>query len=275
MLVFCNGMLRSGSAFQYNLVCTLLEKSGSCKRHARWEPKEKITKSQLIKWADDQKTYHVVKSARYPEEFELAQQGLAKMCYINRDLRDVAVAAKFKWKLNSDELIVMLDRALSIQDVMEERNAFGMSWCLHQKYEDVFNETANAVKEIADFLEISPSHEVIEEVVKDCSIDVMLKSSNSTLLIFRHKILRLLGRIANTIKKFLPPPLNGSWKLRRFYLTLLPKVDSHTVMAPRHIEPTKGVPGAWKKELSQLEKIFITERYQIYLEKEGYSLDLL
>ena len=162
MLVFCNGMLRSGSAFQYNLVCALLENLGPCHRHGRWEPKEKITKSQLLEWANDEKIYHIVKSARYPEEFELAKEGLAKMCYINRDLRDIAVASKFKWKIRGDELIVMLDRALSIHTLMEDMNALDMPWCLHQKYEDVFSNTPKAVKQIANFLDFSPSDEIID-----------------------------------------------------------------------------------------------------------------
>jgi hypothetical protein len=264
-------MLRSGSAFQYNLVCSLLEKVGLCVRHGRWEPKEKITKSQLLKWANDSKVYHVVKSARYPEEFELAQQGLAKMCYINRDIRDVAIAAKFKWKLIDDDLMVMLDRALSGYELMEKMNAFGMPWCLHQRYEDVFINTDEAVKEIANFLKVSPSEEVIKKVVKECSIDVMESVSKSRTLILHQRILRRLGKIANYIKRFLPPPLNNSWGFRKIYLAILPKVDQRTCIAPRHIETTKGVPGSWKKELNQGEKQIITDRYQEYLKKESYS----
>lgn len=273
MLVFCNGMLRSGSGFQYNLVCSVLEKMGPCVRHGRWEPKQKFTKLQLKKWANDHEVYHVVASGRNPEEFELAHQGLAKMCYINRDLRDVAVAAKYKWKMAGDELLVILDRAISGYEVMEEMDAFGMPWCLHQKYENVFTNTFGAVKEIADFLEISPSREVIEEVIKDCSMDIMYPISQSKFLMSRKITLDFLGRVANGIKRFLPPPLNGSWGLRRMYLFILPKYHARTIMSPRHIEPSKGIPGAWKQQLDQSEQRKISERYQKYLNKEGYSLD--
>ena len=104
MLVFCSGMLRSGSAFQYNLVSSVLERVGSCVRHGRWEPKARFSNKELLKWAKDPKTYHVVKGARYPEEFKWARDGMAKMFYIHRDLRDVAVAVKYKWMLEGDPL---------------------------------------------------------------------------------------------------------------------------------------------------------------------------
>ena len=82
--------------------------------------------------------------------------------------------------------------------------------------------------------------------------------------------LRFLGWIANIIKKFLPPPYNKSWKLRKYYLWALPKVDKKTLIAPKHIEPTKGVPGAWKSILSNEEIKQITDRYSDYLKKEKY-----
>lgn len=270
MLIFCNGMLRSGSAFQFNLVCSLLEKTSSCKRHGRWEPKEKFTENQLNLWAKDKSTFHVIKSGRNAEEFQMANKNLAKMIYINRDLRDVAVAAKFKWSLSEDNLIEMLDRALSGYEVMVENNAFVSDWCLHQKYEEVYNDTRNAVRQIASFLDLNPSNEIIEDVVKECSIDNMLKVSESISVTVPQNLLRILGKLAGYVKAFLPPPYNESWKLRKYYLKILPKVDSKTVIAPRHIEPTKGMPGAWKEELTLFEIKAIGYRYKDYLSKEGY-----
>lgn len=270
MLIFCNGMLRSGSAFQFNLVCSILEKTSVCIRHGRWEPKEKFSKKQLEIWAKDQETFHIIKSGRNPEEFEMAAQGLAKMVYINRDLRDVAVAAKFKWGLSGESLLEMLDRALLGYQVMIDNKAFENKWCLHQKYEEVFVDTHRAIKEISKFLEVSLNEEIISEVIKECSIDNMLKVSKSKSVIIPQIMLRHLGNTAGLIKKFLPSPYNGSWNLRKYYLKLLPKVDPKTVIAPRHIEPTKGVPGAWRNELTKLEKIQINDRYKNYFHKEGY-----
>ena len=77
------------------------------------------------------------------------------------------------------------------------------------------------------------------------------------------KALRVgLGKFANMIKNILPPPFDKSWGLKSLYITIFPKVDKHTCMAPRHIEPTKGRPGAWKNVLSEYEKMKISSRYQ-------------
>ena len=279
MLVFCSGMLRSGSAFQFNLVCSLLEKTSSCVRHGRWERSrnersarkyEKFTNEQIKKWANDKDNFHVIKSGRWPEEFFYAKKGLAKILYINRDLRDVAVAAKFKWGLKDSELIEMLDRAEFSYKEMIENNAFENDWCLHQKYEKVFYNNHEAIEQIAKFLGVNPTKKIIKEVIEECSINNMLKISKSKTLRLKGVILRFLGRGANIIKKFLPPPYNKTWRLRKYYLWFLPKVDERTVIAPNHIENTKGVPGAWKDILKKEEINLINYRYSKYLKKEKY-----
>ena len=115
MLIFCSGMLRSGSAFQFNLVCSLLEKTSICVRHGRWEREndkftkggvggyEKFTKKQIENWANDKKTFHVIKSGSSPRRVLLCQKRFSKNIYINRDMWDIAVAAKYKWGLKGTD----------------------------------------------------------------------------------------------------------------------------------------------------------------------------
>ena len=264
-------MLRSGSAFQFNLVGSLLEKTSICVRHGRWERGyEKFAKEQIEIWANDKKTFHLIKSGRHPEEFYYAKKGLAKIFYINRDMRDVAVAAKYKWGLKGPNLLVMLDRAESGYKEMINNEAFENEWCLHQRYEDVFSDTYGAIKQMSKFLGLDPSEKIIQEIIEECSINKMLKVSTSKVLRLKEIILRNSGRLANIIKKFLPPPYNKTWKLRKYYLHLLPKVDERTVTAPKHIEPTRGVPGAWLNVLDIEEIETITERYKNYLKEENY-----
>lgn len=268
-------MIRSGSAYQYNLVCSLLEKCSVCVRHGRWEPKEEFsefTPNQLYKWANDRSCFHVIKSGRYPIEFELARKGLAKITYINRDIRDIAVAAKYKWKLSGKELTIILDRAISGYQVMKEEDAFNQEWCLKQKYEDVYLNGYDAIQDISSFLGIYTSDKIIKEVLSECAIENMITVGRSKTLRLKQITLRILGSVANQIKKFLPHPYNKSWKLRKYYLHFLPKVDSKTVIAPRHIEPTKGIPGAWKERLSQEEVVSIENRYKDYLFSEEYNI---
>lgn len=63
-LICCDGMLRSGSAFQYNLVCSLLAKMGPCVRHGRLE-REEESSAPVFEWAQDSNSFHVAKSASY------------------------------------------------------------------------------------------------------------------------------------------------------------------------------------------------------------------
>ena len=272
MLICCDGMHRSGSAFQYNLVCSLLEKMGSCKRHGRRETEEEWLSSPVQEWIEAKDIYHVVKSSTYiyTEKLQMARDGRTRIFYIHRDIRDVAVAAKSKWGLAGDELFVMLDRAVNSYTTLEKDEAFGKPWLLHQKYEDVFNNTTEAVCEIARFLNLSPSQEIIEEVIKECSIEVMYAHSKSKSLYFNHTMRNSLGNIANFIKRFLPTPLNQSWGLRKIYMGLFPKLEKHTAIAYNHIEPTRGVPEAWRDQLNKKEQELITARYEGYLMRAGY-----
>ena len=66
MLICCDGMLRSGSAFQYNLLCSLLEKTALCERHGRIEREEEWLAAPVFDWARDNRVYHVAKSNRFP-----------------------------------------------------------------------------------------------------------------------------------------------------------------------------------------------------------------
>jgi hypothetical protein len=226
----------------------------------------------MLEWAQDRKTYHVVKSGRFPQELQMARDGLARLCYIHRDIRDVGVAAKYKWGLTGEALLEMLDRAVDSYETLENAGAFGMSWLLHQRYEDVFTNTRAAVWDIAQFLEVAPSQEMVEEVVKQCSLEVMEPISKSKVLLFNHVMREGLGTVAKAVKRVLPPPLNGSWRLRKVYLKLFPKVEQHTLIAYAHIEPTRGVPGAWSEQLDKHEQEVITARYKDYLARAGYAV---
>jgi hypothetical protein len=208
----------------------------------------------------------------YPEKLKLARDGHTRIFYVHRDIRDVAVAAKFKWGLAGDELFVMLDRAVASYETLETAEAFGQPWLLHQKYEDVFLHTTEAVWEIARFLELAPSQETVEEVIRDCSMETMYAHSRSKYLYFNRTMTGSLGSIANVIKKFLPAPLNESWGLRKIYMGLFPKVTKRSAIAYDHIEPTRGVPGVWRDQLDKEEQELITARYEGYLLRAGYLM---
>ena len=129
-----------------------------------------------------------------------------------------------------------------------------------------------AVREIARFLEVTPTQEIVEEVVRECSLETMLNISRSKVLFINWVMRSALGNMAVAIKRVLPPPLNGSWGLHKAMLRVFPKNESHTMIAYAHIEPTRGVPGAWRTQLDKEEQQDITGQYKDYLMRAGYYL---
>lgn len=270
MLIFCSGMLRSGSALQYNLVCSILSLFYPCVRHGRWEPKSRFTLNQLNAWANDNFKFHVIKSARYPEEFQLAKIGAAKILYIHRDLRDIAVAAKYKWKIEGDELFLILNRAVASYEEMIINGGKNSKWCLIQKYEDVYTNMSGAIEEISQYLNLKLTKQQIDFVINECSLEKMIPLTTSQYLRYSEFLRVHLGKIADLIKPILPGSLKKSLGLRKYYLRILPKVDSKSCIALRHIEPTKGLPGAWQNELSEFEAEKIKSDFVRYLSTCNY-----
>lgn len=269
VLVICSGMLRSGSSLQFNLVSALLENMGLGIRHGEGydSDEEWFAHPELETWAQDPNQYHVVKRVIRHHELEKVKDGWVRICYIYRDIRDVAASAKERWGLRDgwDRHFRQLDDAVRVYDTMHE-----MPRVLRQRYEVVIKDYRGAIREIARFLGIEASEDVIERVVEQCSLEAMIPISNSKSLIVRHHVLNALGRAAQRMKRFLPPPLNSSWRLRKFYLKLFPKRDPKTKIGPGHISSTLGAIGTWRQKLEKDEQEIITARYKSWLIRAGY-----
>jgi len=262
MLVVCAGMIRSGSTLQYNLICSLLEKMGSCEKHGTFDAgAEWLSVPALTIWAKDSERFHVIKdhglhSANIrPQEQEMVRDGLVRICYTYRDVRDVAASAKEFWGAREDRLFQMLDQALSIYENLQE-----IPGVLHQRYEELVGDLPRAVRDIAQFLGCMPTPELIEEVVRECSLETMETLS-------QHPVLR----VARMVKRVLPFSLNGSRMggLRK----LLRKYDKDSLLGARkHISSTRGAIGTWRNKLTRKEQEVITARYKKYLIRAGYSV---
>jgi hypothetical protein len=266
-------MLRAGSSLQFNLVAALLENMGLGIRHGEGHDTdaEWFSHPALAFWAQDPKTYHVVKKVIYNQELDKVQDGQVWICYIYRDIRDVAASAKERWGVHGDRwegLLQQLDDALRVYNTLHD-----MPGVLSQRYEDVMRDTRCAVREMAQFLGISPSQEIIEAVVRQCSIESMLPTSSSRVQNFRRVMRNVLGRTAQGVKRVLPPPLNGRWGLRKLLLTLFPKRDPRTLIGPGHISSTRGAIGTWRHKLNQAEQEIIAARYKTWLARTGYAVE--
>lgn len=152
MLVFCCGMMRSGSTVQYQIATELIE-SQNLGMSIGWISQFNAVAAKILEDAArrDDKTI-VLKTHHYtPEAASLHQRGLAKMIYSYRDLRDVVVSLGRQFYTSPEEVLSgsTLSRLL--------KNDY--SWhqlpdILVSRYENIVNRLPEEVLKIADYLNI-------------------------------------------------------------------------------------------------------------------------
>ena len=246
MLIVCNGMIRSGSTLQYNMIRMLIDELGAGQAEGFFE-KDDVDSSKLMfsEWEEDSK-FHIIKMHEmYPFMPEENREEKVCVLYIYRDIRDVAVSAKRKFGLQGNDLIGALDRAIYLSDKIKN-----LPNVLCQRYEDVFININEGIKEQAIFFGLSVSDQVIEKISKKCSIH---------------------SAISNTQKS------QRDWKMnvRKFLRTLRFPVtwyDKDTLLHPDHISDNKGMVGVWEFSLSEEEKSMINNKYYNWLIANNYKI---
>ena len=149
MMVFCGGMIRSGSTWQYQVAAHLLEHQGLGRRWAYSEPAKL---EAVLADTPPERLHGVVKSHPVvPSIARLLQERRANALYCYRDLRDVAASAMrvFARGWSHDRILAMLQEA-----VTHETHWRSHPGTLVQRYEDLTADAAGAVEQIANHLEI-------------------------------------------------------------------------------------------------------------------------
>jgi hypothetical protein len=267
MLIVCNGMIRSGSTLQYNLVRYLVETTGlgKAKGYLRPEQLDRL-KNQLEFWARDRDRLYVVKSHNMIPNYEfLLEQDLVKICYTYRDIRDVAVSAKEKFTWYQEDMNFQF-----LDDVIANYYSLkGLPNILWQKYENMIFDLPGSVNSIANHLNLTPSEAIISYIVEECSLETSWKRVNQ---LQRGQRLRQVARKLLRQTKLIEPVkvmLENSgipesiWRGYDSSLTLLQE---------GHISNTKGKVGRWKTELSSQQVQMLEERYGNWLLEAGYFL---
>jgi hypothetical protein len=241
-------MIRAGSTLQYNIVRSLVEKMGLGRGEGFFEINHVLdSQDKFDQWESDN-LFHVIKTHDvHPKTIEKVLAGLMKVCYIYRDIRDVAASLKHKMGIENEELFGLLDRAISIY--YEIKNIPDV---LFQRYEDVIFNLHKAVMELATFFNLVPERDIIESVVIECSINRAQKITQN--LKSKTNISNLNGKSLKEINNI----------LSQFY-------DKKTLLHPNHISKNLGIPGSWQVDLSKYEKKQIMQRYARWLSELGYT----
>ena len=253
MLVVCAGMIRSGSTLQYNMARCLVEVMSAGSGQGFYEdPCTKETQRQFRLWSEDE-AFHVVKVHRIPSNLaEMSEANSIRICYIFRDIRDVAASLKNMLKCKEESLVNMLDEAITVYYKMLE-----MKPVLWQKYEEVVPDVSASLSKVAGFLGLAPSEETLNKVAEMCSLVKSKKASNMLSLGLAAKgrsVLRKLGVPESVVTRFCSTP----------------GYDKETLLHPRHISKNMGASGVWEEALSQEEIGIIQARYTAWLTKENY-----
>ena len=138
------GNAPTGSTLQYNIVRSIIEKTKLGEAHGYFDNQEYILPDNLfIKWLND-KYYHVIKMHDiHPKTIEYKNNPNMKICYIYRDIRDVAASAKNIWGSEGERLYSSLDKAINIYYVLKT-----FPNVIFQKYEEVIFDLSKSIKEI-------------------------------------------------------------------------------------------------------------------------------
>ena len=255
-------MIRAGSTLQYNIVRTLIEKLRLGDAHGYYDNEiYKFPESLFIEWLNDESLHVIKMHDLHSKTFNNKNNPRLKICYIYRDIRDVAVSIKNKWGSEEENLLAMLDKAVNIYyDIKKFPDV------LWQKYEDMKGNLPQAVKEIATFLDINIEEEVINTVARDCSLENMEKISKSMKLIFIEKLLIFMRLL---MPQKLRSLLSKSTVLRRKVAVY----DKRTLIHPGHISENAGTIGVWQSALNKHEIYTITKRYKTWLLETGYLIE--
>lgn len=264
MLIACNGMFRAGSTLQYNLVCSLVEKMGLGERKG-YLSYEQLSerKEEIIQWSESPSLIAFKSHAILPNAAELVEANSMRICYIYRDIRDVAVSMKRTFKIEGEKLWKLLDKATAAYFKLKEID--GVIW---QKYEEAIADLSATVKTLAMALNLNPSEGLIAEIAAEWSIENAHKViANLESDLKKHKkiddLLQAEDNLANNNKLEIPRVERESeWQSNVF--------DPNSLLHIGHISKSRGAIGIWQSSLSPAEIGIATERYSAWLADAGY-----
>jgi len=234
MLIFCGGMLRSGSTLQYQLASRIVELRGIGKRVTWYGPSEL---AEVIKTYIPVEDYVVFKThALNSTIIELFEEETARGLYIYRDIRDVVVSVMRKDCKGFEEVFpATIISALSLFAQWTSQVQVMVS-----RYEDVIEDIETETTRIAKHLGIP------------------LSISEAKLIASEHTLERQKERIQEARS-------DPSRLITNNDTTF----DSWSLLHLNHI--TSGRVGEWKHILTSEQICLIENIAEEWLDKQGYQ----
>jgi hypothetical protein len=270
MIVMCNGMPRSGSTMQYNMARILLLATGRATAHGFTASQQShthgVSDEQMRAWgAEDH--FHVVKMHEaHLLLTDLARANEMRVCYIYRDLRDVAASSKRAFGQRGGGLLRAVAEAHKHYVDLSAARAEAPASFLWQRYEDVRADLKSAVAEVAVFLDLALDDEGLEAAADLCSVERAAAACDEVRGHLDKHVAELReedpAAAARYVQELRRPGaaatqvwLEGTWLLHH-----------------NHVSRDKGAPGAWRAALTPDEAAAITDGYGDWLTTHGYEV---
>jgi hypothetical protein len=241
--VFCAGMPRSGSTWQYQIVSHLLEESRGGLRGGFLEQPEDF--ERIAEQTADRPLWLALKTHHgHPPYAQALREGRALAVYSYRDLRDVMYSLMHKMHLSFDEVLQ--------KDLLEQCFIDHVFWTelpnvLCQRYEDIMADPVGGVKEIAAFLAVPLSDAEAVRLADQYSLEANRLRARQLMEQFHNKGIDL------------KQPENAVLH------------DEHTQLHWNHIRD--GRVGSWRDEATPEQVVVLTKLCGGWLLENGYEAD--
>jgi len=215
----------------------------------------------LEAWAADA-TWHVVKTHEVLDgSHELVDGGGARILYIYRDLRDVAVSMKRAFSHRGDELIAAIDRAVATYESLDTIRAASDGKVLWSRYEEAYADLPRAIGACARFLDLAATPAQVAAVYEQCRVETAEAMTADA-----------RGQLARTLQQRRRESPGRADALReqvrdRGWLV------GDFLLHHHHISSTRGAPGSWEGALTAGEIDAIGRRFGPWLAAQGYTTE--
>lgn len=243
MYVFCVGMLRSCSTWQYDVACHLLERHRGGERLGFCQGDQFA--AHVASGADPAR-WHGLKSHDADDRLGAAlREGRALGLYAYRDLRDVAYSMIHKLRSDFDEVVVR--RRILHGTLDNDRYWTAQPNLLCQRYEAMVADPVGAVAEIAAHLGLAPAAGEAEAIAAEYSMEANQR------------------RTADLTRRLTEEGIDLSDPKHALLY------DPHSLLHWNHLR--RGGVGGWREEATPAQRLTLAEICGPWLMARGYESD--
>lgn len=263
MIILCNGMIRSGSTFQYNIIRDLLIKNKLNYKSLGFLNKEAIENdfNTFKKNAEEPNMFYLIKTHNYTGLNSLDN---VFVIYSFRNLLDVAASIKRKFGKDKKDLF------LALENIMNDYYGIITSKrILTQAYSNLLDSPNACVKEIVNFLNFNTTDKIVNEIVEANKVENIAIRQNKNQFLKRLKELLLNTFVSLKGIKTILIFLFGRKIVNKIKFFLLPH-DKESLLHLNHVSKNLGKNGLWIEILEEQEINEIKKRFNDWMIKNNY-----